>query len=330
MSKMTAEELAAYSKVQLLLEKIAKPQIKTEFPLIPNANARAPTQPMQAPSAKPYPSPLHNINAPLKRQPNTYRPQQVQPNTQQFYQRRQQPQRIPPKYTSSPHVHIKQKSSYKIPPTSNFPYPQRPIGPFSNNPSKVMLPVNSKNPKLDPSKMSASEIADFLGKLSGKEVEKRVKENDKVNEIQEEELNEEEVSVKVSDTYHRTLLGDYTFPDQAFKGFGSIKNEFEKDFLETIYEKPIEEINTEKEKEKEYAESFSENERVFVQDPSPDFFQSETELVKGDIKALRDDLKSLKDGLEELSKKSDGNDNVNKGGLFYFIRLMLNVSKNLF
>ena len=115
MSKMTAEELAAYSKVQLLLEKIAKPQIKTEFPLIPNANARAPTQPMQAPSAKPYPSPLRNINAPLKRQPNTYRPQQVQPNTQQFYQRRQQPQRIPPKYTSSPYVHIKQKSSYNIP-----------------------------------------------------------------------------------------------------------------------------------------------------------------------------------------------------------------------
>ena len=385
MTKMTAEELAAYSKVQSLLSKIASPPAEAQNNLRPNADARQPVKPgqninprlpihplqntdgrlpiqpvintdprlpilpVQNKDPRPPILPLQNINQrlpmhpvqninprlqvhsvlkskiakpfqnsnismkkPKIRQQTLQRPLQNYPTLQQ--------QRIPPKYVStrpSAKDYAGYTPAYKIPPPTVQPYkPLLPIGPLNTRaPQQVSLPHLRGAPdkqnlvqRPDPSEMSASEIASFLAKLSGKK-EKEKKKEDIVKDIKNEEELERKYE-KVSDTYHKTLLGDYKFPDQAFKGFGSIKNEFEKDFLETIYEKPIDEIKVEKEDD---IERSSENEKVFVKDPSPDFFKTETDFVKDDIQALKEDLKSIKEGLHELSKKPYDSKEVKKG-----------------
>ena len=322
-SKMTAEELAAYSKVQSLLGKIAKTPEEIPIPSNPHHSFNRVQQnrgPNSYPTVtRPYIPSIHEI----KKANNNFQPPiNLAPNMHQNYPRtrlnKHPMQRLSPKPVRPTNQRINvilRPPSYGVAPAYG-----NPIGPLpkillqNSFPTIQSKPARLSNP--DPAKMSASEIADFLGKLSGKEIKK---EEPKVeNEIPKEKPTNdtENNKIKVSNTYHKTLLGDYKFPDQDFKGFGFIKDEFEKDFLETIYEKPIEEI---KKEEVDIEEKFNENESFFESQTSSTFYPSETDFVKQDIESLKNDLKSIKDGLAELSNKSEKNVKNNEGKLTYFI-----------
>merc|ERR1711892_624739 len=112
MTKMTAEELAAYSKVQSLLKKIAKPTGEAKSPVIQSAKSRVPIQTIQVPQTpKPYPRTNINSNLPSRPQPNIYRPNKIK--LKQSPPIRYQPKRTPPKYNpqSNPRIQIHQNPS---------------------------------------------------------------------------------------------------------------------------------------------------------------------------------------------------------------------------
>ena len=86
---------------------------------------------------------------------------------------------------------------------------------------------------------------------------------------------------------HQTLLGGYKFPSQHFGGLGRVRDKFEKKFLETIYEKPLAEIQATRAKHTTTTRRPPTSTTITTVTP-------ESVLESSDILELKQDLQTIK------------------------------------